>query len=223
MEVLLKDKGFFKNVLRVFILSKEITIQITAAYISVSSYGLNKLYLIMESALFESEVEDFTFTVNTSHLLESLDTLEGDLIVGDGVSLVKGRSVMKIPFARTTNSEYEETDLPSTKFIVTADTVSVFSKLKGLVTYEIEDNKLFVRRNSENVVEEVEFIDIDFIMIGELKFKCNNSWTEVVSDIKGYVESVMVAFSENFLCVQFLFSRYSKSYLEFQIPRSLVG
>lgn len=222
MEVVLRNRDFLRAMLRIFLAKREITMQICRERMSVSAHGQNNMYLVMESALFATDIVDAEFTVNTQHLADALAVLDGDLAVGDALELFSDRSRMAIPFVTTVRNEYEEACVPTTKFIVDAETAAVFGWMRGVVTYEIEDGRLFVRRSAGDMAEEIEFLDIGFVARGELKFRCNNSWAEALGDVEEHVENVMFAFNENALCVQFLFRSYPESYLELQVPRSLV-
>ncbi|CAD25662.1 hypothetical protein [Encephalitozoon cuniculi GB-M1] len=222
MRISLKDEKFFKSILGVFADRGGVTLDTRQEAISISSHGQSSFYLTMTNDVVIINGESLTFTVKAQHLLEGMSVLSGcDLIAQDELRLVDGRSTISIPFIPTVRSEYEELDAPSTKIIVGPELLDGFMALKGLVTYEVEKDKLFVRRAGGEVLEEVEFPMVDFIVAGDLQFRCNNKWTDVLGKIRGYVDSMMLAFGPDILCIQFLFKRYPGSYLELRVSRSL--
>lgn len=222
MKLVFNDHKFLRDVVRVFLSKREVTVEVRQEYISMCSHGQSRIYSVIEDSLFATDAEDLVFTVRTQHLVEGLEVLEGDFVLGERLKLAKEGSTVTIPLVTTVDDEYEEVSGVTTKFVVGAAAADALDRLRGLVTYEIEDGSLFIRKRAGDVIEEVELLKIDFIVMGELKFQCNNDWTETLGGIKEHIENIMVAFSENFLCVQFLFRKYSRSYLELQIPRSLV-
>jgi hypothetical protein len=222
--MILKDKLFFRRILRVFESKKQMTFRMTEGYISISAYDVQRVYLSLERELFEDSSEDMIFTINTQHLLDGLELLKDASLEVDGCLILRSdASRIKIPFVPTIEHEYEEIQGHTAKIVIQPEMASVLGTVGGLVTYEIENSRLYLRKIANEVIEEIEFNEVNLVETGELKFSCNNRWAEVLRGVEEYVESVMLSFSENYLCIQFLFVQYPKSYLELQIPRSVIN
>lgn len=223
MRISLKDEKFFRSMLSIFNKKDDIKFEIKQGTISISSYGQSNFYLTMNDDVFMVNGDDLTFTVKAQHLLEGMDVLgKCDLVVDEEVRLIDGGNIVFIPFVTTTEGEYEDPDGPIAKLIVGSESLDALGVLKGIVTYEIEEDRLFIRKAGVDVLEEIEFLTVDFIAAGDMQFKCNNKWTDALERIKGYVDRVMLTFSLNALYAQFLFKRNPKCYLELRVLRSLV-
>ncbi|KAG5859217.1 hypothetical protein KMI_08g13540 [Encephalitozoon hellem] len=222
MRISLKDEKFFRSMLGIFVSRGDITFGIRQGAMCAFSYGQSNFYLTMSDDVITIDGDDLTFTVRARHLLEGMDGLNKfDLVIEEEVRLIDGGNTIFIPFVTTIEEEYEEPDVSISKLIVSSESLEAFGILKGIVTYEVEDDKLFIRRAAADMLEEVEFFAVDFIVAGDMQFRCNNKWTEILTGIKGYIDRVMLTFSPDTLCAQFLFKRSSKSYLELRILRSL--
>lgn len=222
MRVILRDEGFFRSMAGVFKQRGDITFEIGQKTMSMSSSGHSRLYLTMNDDIFVADGDDLTFTVRASQFVESLDVLERcHLVVEDGLHLVDGGNTISIPLVPTVHSDYEEPEPPVAKVMVSHEVVEAFGVLKGLVCYEIGNGRVSIRRNGGETIDEVEVSDVSFIVAGDVQFRCSNGWTEILPGIKRHVDSMMLVFGRNVLCIQFLLKRYPGSYLELQVPRSL--
>ncbi|ADM11888.1 uncharacterized protein Eint_071250 [Encephalitozoon intestinalis ATCC 50506] len=222
MRISLKDEKFFRTMIGVFADKGNIEFDIRPEEITASSCGQSNFYLVINNDVFTADGECLSFVVKAQHLLEGINALgRYDLVIEDDLKLLDGGNTIFIPFLPAPKSEYEEPDTPVAKLVVSPELLEAFGMLKGVVTYEIEGNKLFIRKAGSDVLEEIEFLTGGFIIAGDLQFKCNNRWTDVLAGIKSYVDSIMLTFGANTLCIQFLFKKYSRSYLELQVWRSL--
>ncbi|WUR04164.1 DNA damage checkpoint control protein RAD17 [Vairimorpha necatrix] len=224
MIVELKKKNLVLSLLSIFKTKTKIIISITPENILIESIEIHKYYLSIPNTLFSCSETFEKFSINPIHLLNSLDLVSSDIleINSDLIKICTDTAFIKIPFISTISHIYEEVDDIYTKFVVDSKTIGIFSNLKGLVKYEIEDGKLFIRKIDREVIEEIEIKKMSFIETGELSFPCNNIWTDVVSPILNLVEKVLFLFGANILTVQFLFKNEEKIFLEIQIPKTLI-
>lgn len=224
MIVELKNKNIFMSILSIFKNKDKINLSINKDSMLLESIALQKYYINIPNTIFNTSESCNKFTINPKYLYDALillDTNNFEVNI-DQVKVYTSISYIKIPFTLSIHHQYEEILDIYTKFVVTNKVISIFSNMAGLVKYEIEDTKLFIRKIGKEAIEEIEIKKLSFIETGELSFCCSNEWTDIVHPVLNFVDNVLFLFSANVLCLQFLFKNEEKIYFEIQVPRSLI-
>lgn len=224
MKIEIINKKIFISLLSIFKSKKTVNLEITEENFLLECIELAKYYLNIPSTIVQANGTLSKITFDPSHLLNSLTILPTNTfeITNEHIIIFTYDSYIKIPLLSTTENEYEDIEDICTRFVVDNKTVVIFSNLKNLVKYEIEEEKLYLRKMGKEIIEEIEIKNISFIESGELSFLCNNEWSNCILPIYNYVEKALFLFSSNFLSVQFLFKNDEKIYFEVQVPRSLI-
>ncbi|KAF7684424.1 hypothetical protein TCON_0380 [Astathelohania contejeani] len=232
MDILITNIKFFKSIIRAFSAKKYITWVVKDTNIQVMTIDTYRYFLNLDTDIYEvlSSSEGVTFTIMPSllHNYLNLFTQNLKIEIKNNLSLSNFEDKnckinVQIPFIRQIPPEYQHIGDTNIQFIVSRKTSLILSKFKGLVTYEIQNKTLYLRRWNEEMREEIIIPQIDIIEGTILDFTCNNSWVDIFEYLGEYIENVMFGFSEDFLSVQFLFHKFENSYLEVQIPRSLTN
>ncbi|KAM0672203.1 hypothetical protein CWI42_081260 [Ordospora colligata] len=229
MRIVVNDKKLFKAALKSLSCRKEITIDAMHNRMILSSHGFShaqcRFYLSIDTlgSDIPSDLDHLVFTVNPFHLFEGILLLdEYDIVIDDSMKLTDLKSTIMIPFISTVVNEYEDMGLPVTKCVLTPKIASTLGMLRGIVVYEAINSKLLVKKSTCDGVDEIEICNTEFLMNGDLKFKCNNDWTDFLDAFEEHSESVMLTFSSSLLSVQFLLKNHTEGYLEIQVPRLIV-
>lgn len=224
MKIEILNKKVFISFFSIFKNKKTINLEITEENFLLECIELTKYYLNIPETIVKSDGILKKITFDPNHLLNSLTILPTNTfeVINEYIVIFIENSYIKIPLLLTVENEYEDVEDICTRFIVDNKTVVIFSNLKNLVKYEIEDGKLFIRKIGKEIIEEIEIKHLNFIESGELSFICNNEWSSCILPIYIYVEKILFLFSSNFLSVQFLFKNDEKIYFEVQVPRSLI-
>lgn len=217
----IKNRNLFMSLLSIFKSKEKIQMTIDKDTILIECIGIHKYYLSIPSTIFSTKKKCDKFTINPKHLHSALSLLSSDNfeVNNEYIKIFTDISYIKIPLLSTIEHQYEEIEDVYTRFVVNSSVVGIFANMSGLVKYEIENEKLYLRKN---VIEEIEIKNLNFIETGELSFVCNNEWAEVSQNIMSHVDKVLFLYSAHFLSVQYLFKNDEKIYLEIQVPKSTV-
>ncbi|KAH9411092.1 hypothetical protein HK407_08g12360 [Ordospora pajunii] len=226
MRIIVNDKRLFKAALKPVSCRKEITIDAMHSKVIVSSHGFShgqcSFYLAIDAEVsgIPTDSDHLVFSVNPSHLFEGVLLLDVyDILVADCMKLTDLKSTIMIPFISTVGTEYEDVGVPVTKCVLAPRIAVKLGMLRGIVVYEAAQSRLIVKKNTCDGIDEVEIIHTEFLVNGDLKFKCNNDWTDLLDAFEEHSESVMLTFSSSILSVQFLLKNHTEGYLEIQVPR----
>lgn len=221
----LKDPKFFKSLIQSLQTNKTITFKITSTSFILYTTENPFFFLNIESTFFTSEAE-LIFTLNPSILYRYIS-----LITTSTVFLVKNELTIKnkigdsiaevyIPLLTTIDFDYKELQDITNKFFI--KNYRALSSITGIVNYRIEDGNLKIRRDSEEMKDEVVIYDVEVISKTNLNFTCCNKWTNVFENLDGYIEKVRFMFGNSMLFVQFLLKNYENSFVEIAVPKTLV-
>ncbi|EQB60492.1 hypothetical protein NAPIS_ORF01945 [Vairimorpha apis BRL 01] len=174
MKIEILNKKVFISFFSIFKNKKTINLEITEENFLLECIELTKYYLNIPETIVKSDVTN------------------------EYIVIFIENSYIKIPLLSTVENEYEDVEDICTRFIVDNKTVVIFSNLKNLVKYRIEDGKLFIRKIGKEIIEEIEIKHLNFIESGELSFICNNEWSSCILPIYIYVEKILFCLAQIF-------------------------
>ncbi|KAM0686733.1 hypothetical protein COBT_002036 [Conglomerata obtusa] len=224
-KLIINDILFFKTLINSLSLLKHLTFKITQTNFYILSVDINRYFISLPEKFYKIE-RDFEFTVITAQLLEGLNlistrssfTLSNSLKIE--FCLSSGRAKVEISFISFIDHEYEDISDVSTKFIIKRTNFNI--PFTGIVNYSYKKDNLILRRDANEISEEVQVFEVNFIENRNLNFTCSNTWTNVYNLLGEEIEDVLFNFCDNFMSVQFLFKKYDESFFEIQVPRSLI-
>ncbi|EPR78385.1 hypothetical protein SLOPH_1751 [Spraguea lophii 42_110] len=167
---------------------------------------------------------DRTITIDFKTLLKYIKFYKNNysIQISDKLHFIKcdnnKEMVCSIPLIQTKNIEYGINGKIFIKCILDYKILESLMLFSSYVVYEINNNKMVVRRKINtgediltfnnikiiNNIRQSDISDINDIRRSEVYFKCNNEWIKMYQSLKKIVKLVLLEFRDDVLRVQFM-------------------
>ncbi|EJW02208.1 hypothetical protein EDEG_03362 [Edhazardia aedis USNM 41457] len=229
MKLIIYDHKFFRAIVSTFSSKKYLTFNITQESFQIFTSEIAKYFISFSDKSFYNFTGEIVFTLNPAHLHSQLNLFKDKndpltIYLQDKSFIIQSNITEKssikivIPFISYFSYDLEDIVDVHTKFLLKDG--KFLTTMQGIVNYSIENDKLKLKREADEVCEEMIIENVKFMeKTGILDFTSSNSWVEVFTHLNLYFTDILFSFAYNAMRIQFLLKGHESGYFEIQVPR----